>query len=155
MNCKKLKGSALMWAICVLAVSLILIGGVLGIAGIYHKRTITDTQKQQALYTSVSALSLISEDIQQDTEKKWFSMLWDDALNKPVQKTFLIENLSFENNDMGNINLKFEWSTDEAEKFPYTMKVTAETSYYETYEEISAEFEFTEEKKWTLIKYCE
>lgn len=149
----KIKGSAMMWAVCVMAVAVILITGVLGISQIYHSRTIDNTKKQQAQYTALSAVSMVSDDIRENNE--WISVLWDENLNKPLNKTHTIENLTFDNADMGTVNLVFQWDTDEPGKFPYTMKLTAEAVYYEVNESMSAEFEFNEEKQWTFIRYCE
>lgn len=149
----KIKGSAMMWAVCVMAVALILISGVLGISQIYHNRTVDDTKKQQAEYTALSAISMVSDNIQKNDE--WLSVLWDETINKPVEKIHIIENLSFTNADMGTVKLVFEWNTDEPEKFPYTMKLTSDAEYYGVSESISAEFEFNEEKEWKFIRYCE
>lgn len=151
----KLKGSAIMWTICILAVSVIMIGGVLGIAEIYHKRTINETKKQQALYTAISAVSVISNDIQSENHQQWLEILWDSNMNMPSEKNKLIENLTFDNADMGTVNLLFEWNSNESNQFPYTMKLTVFSDYYNAQKSISADFEFNQNLEWKFIRYCE
>ena len=150
----KLKGSSLMWAVCLMALSVIIISGVLASAQIFHSRTVAQTNKQQAVYTAMSAVSLISDDIQNDSHyDKWLEMLWDNNMNMPHDKIHTIENVKFSNDDMGDITLVFEWITDKADKFPYTMKLTAEAVCGDESESISALFEFDSDKKWSFLKY--
>lgn len=151
----KIKGSAIMWAVCVMAISLILISGVLGIAQIYHNRTVADTKEQQALYTAVSAVSMVSDDIQNNNYENWISTLWNDEMNMPLNQKYTIENLAFDNADMGTVNLTFEWNSSEADKFPYTMKITAVSVYYGEEQSVSADFEFNSDKKWIFLNYCD
>ena len=152
---KSLKGSALMWTVCIMAVSLILITGVLSVAQIYHSRTIDDTKKQQALYSAQSAVSLVSDDLcRTENHTEWLNMLWDDNLNKPSDIKYTIDNLQFDNADMGTVNLIFEWNTAEADKFPYAMTVTAVSDYYDAEQKVSANFTFDSDKNWVFINYC-
>ena len=150
----KLKGSSLMWAVCLMALSVIIISGVLASAQIFHSRTVAGTYQQQAVYSAMSAVSLISDDIQNENHyDKWLEMLWNNDMNMPCEKIHTIENVKFSNEDMGNITLVFEWNTDEPDKFPYTVKITAEAVCEDEIKSISALFEFDSDKKWRFLKY--
>jgi hypothetical protein len=139
-----------------MSVSLILITGVLSMAQIYHSRTLNDTKKQQALYSVMSAVSLVSDNICSDVNhSQWIDMLWNSDARKPADISYTIEKLEFENADMGTVSLTFEWNTDEADKFPYTMKITAVSDYYGQEETLCAEFSFDSEYKWSFLNYCE
>lgn len=150
----KVKGSGIVWAVCILAVLVIIITGVLGIAQIKSSRTIDETKKQQAEFSAVSAIELVADDIQSEkNHDAWLNLLWNDVLYMPNEQEKRIENLQFEGIDAGNISLVFNWESMEREAYPYTMTLTAESEYYGEYEEISAVFQFTDEKKWVLVKY--
>ncbi|MGN0605264.1 MAG: hypothetical protein ACI4JM_01960 [Oscillospiraceae bacterium] len=153
----KVKGSGIIWAVCILAVTLIIITGVLSIAQINNKNTIDATKKQQAEYSAISAIRLVADDIQQEkNHASWLEMLWNSAMDMPLSKDYRIDNLEFEEIEaMGKISLVFEWESMEHDDFPYIMKITAEAEYYDEEAEVSATFEFTSDKKWILKEYSE